>query len=141
MQMTEGSPAPAIRSLVSRYLDCFNAADFDGALGCYRLPFSWFFGPKVATVATCEKFLAMMTRTRDGLVDQGLGHSALMDCTVRMLGPGAALAGVAVSRRFADGTEMELTGGTYHVHNDGEGWRLTSFVSHPLDEIVPGIKG
>lgn len=73
---------------------------------------------------------------RADLAGQGFERSELISCTVRMLGPHAALAGVEVGRHFANGREMQVTGGTYIVHDNGEGWRLTSIIGHPIDEIV-----
>lgn len=131
---------PAIRALVEHYLDRFNRSDFQGALACYHLPFTWFFGASSFSVATPHEFLATMAKMKGKLVAGGLGRSDLQDLTIRMLGESAALAGVAVSRRRADGSELELTGGSYLVHDQGEGWRLAAFVGHPLEQIVPGEK-
>jgi ketosteroid isomerase-like protein len=136
--MMESGQAIAIRRLIETYLDRFNAADFTAAMACYRLPFTWFFGAREFTVATPEKFVSTMTKMNAKLVTDGLGESVLRGCTVRMLGDSAALAGVKVSRIRPDGTELELTGGTYLVHDRGDGWRLAAFVGHRLDDIILG---
>ncbi len=138
--MDKDEAASAIRSLLSRYIELFNAADFETALACYHLPFSWLVGPTVATAFTPEDFVTRMTGMRADLAGQGLERSELVSCTVRMLGAHAALAGVEVARHFAAGRETEVTGGTYIVHNDGSGWRLTSIIGHPIEEIVSRAK-
>lgn len=131
-------PAPQqIEALVARYIDAFNADDFEAAFTCYRMPFTWMFGPKAVSVATREEFLETMRKTKGALRREGLSHSKLLSVTVRMLGQFAALAGVEVTRVLADGSEMQRTGGTYLVHHDGEGWRLVVNTTHPLDAIVP----
>lgn len=73
---------------------------------------------------------------RADLAGQGFERSELISCTVRMLGPDAALAGVEVGRHFGNGRAVQETGGTYIVHHNGERWRLASIIGHPIDEIV-----
>jgi hypothetical protein len=127
----------AIRSLMARYIDLFNAADFETAVReCYNLPFSWLVGPAIDTTSTPAEFVARMSSMRANLAEQGLKCSELLNCTVRMLSPNAGLAGVEVARHYTDGRSPEVSGGTYIAHNDGRGWRLTSFIGHPINEIV-----
>lgn len=130
--------AAAIEALVARYIDSFNTDDFETALTCYRLPFTWLFGSKAVTVSTPEEFLATMRKTKSALRGDGLSRSRLLGVTVRMLGDHSALAGIEVTRVLEDGSEMHRTGGTYLVHNDGENWRLVANVSHSAQAIVPG---
>lgn len=126
-----------VRSLMARYIDLFNAADFETALReCYNLPFSWMVGPAIDTASTPQEFVTRMSGMRASLADQGLTHSELVSCTVRMLGADAALAGVEVARHYTDGRSPEVSGGTYVAHNDGSGWRLTSLIGHPVGDIV-----
>ncbi|HEY6870963.1 MAG TPA: hypothetical protein VI199_14505 [Novosphingobium sp.] len=135
--MSEADPKAAIRTLLARYIELFNAADFETALQeCYYLPFSWLVGPAIDSVDTPAAFVARMAAMRAALGDQGLDHSELVACTVRMLGPDAGLAGVEVARHYKDGRKPEVTGGTYVAHNDGTGWRLTSLIGHPVADIV-----
>ena len=134
--MLEDKSATAIRALLQRYIDLFNAGDFETALDSYYLPFSWLVGPSIATAFTPDEFITKMNAMRAGLVEQGFERSELIACTVRMLGAHGALAGVEVARHFMNGRDVELTGGTYIVHNNGEGWRLTNIIGHPIDEIV-----
>lgn len=135
--MTEADAKAAIRALMARYIELFNAADFATALEeGYRLPFSWLVGPAIDTVTTPEAFVTRMSGMRATLGDQGLERSELLACTVRMLGENAGLAGVEVARHYKDGRPPELTCGTYVAHNDGSGWRLTSLIGHPVSDIV-----
>jgi ketosteroid isomerase-like protein len=131
--------AIAVRLLIERYIASFNASDFEVAMACYRLPFTWFYGSGAPTVSSRDEFIAIMTKTKKKLVVAGLGQSLLIDCTVRMLGDQAAMAGVTVSRTRFDGSELERTGGSYLVYDKGDGWHLAAFVDHPLDQIIPGI--
>ncbi|MDO7833442.1 hypothetical protein Q4610_00115 [Sphingobium sp. HBC34] len=134
--MAENQSVTEISSLLHHYIDLFNAADFETALASYHLPFSWLVGPIVATAFTPDDFITRMTAMRSGLAEQGFERSELVSCTVRMLGPDAALAGVEVVRHFAGDRAAEVTGGTYIAHNDGAGWRLTSIIGHPIADIV-----
>lgn len=118
------------RGLIERYLDRFNEADFEGALACYFLPFTWFFDPVPFTVATAEQFISAMRTSKAKLVETGLGHTQMTGCGVRLLDRHAALAEVSVSRRRVDGSELEPAGGTYLLLDRGDGWRLASFVEH-----------
>ncbi len=129
--------AREVEALVARYIDCFNADDFEGAMTCYRLPFTWYFGPKSVTVSTPGEFLETMRKTKAALVKDGLSRSKLLGMTVRSLGRFAALAGVEVTRVLTDGSEMQRTAGTYFVHDDGTGWRLAINWTHSLDAIIP----
>lgn len=129
--------AEAIGALVSRYIDAFNADDFDAALTCYRLPFTWLFGSKAVTVSTPEDFLATMRKTKGALREDGLSKSKLLGVTVRMLGNHSAVAGVEVTRVLEDGSEMQRTGGTYLVHHDGENWRFVANTAHALEALIP----
>lgn len=135
--MIEEDSKAAVRSLLARYIDLFNAADFETALrDCYNLPFSWLVGPAIDTVTTSEAFVTRMSAMRANLAAQGLSHSELLSCTVRMLGADAALAGVEVARHYTDDRPPEVTGGTYVVHSNGNEWRMTSLVAHPVGDIV-----
>ena len=134
------TPAPRaddVRALVERYIDLFNADDFDAAFDCYRMPFTWLFGSRAVTVTSRDEFLAMMTSTKAALVARGLGRSRLLGVTVRMMEDHVALAGTAIMRMRADGSELEELGGTYMVHHDGSKWRLVGQATHPVDAIVP----
>lgn len=135
--MTGQQAEAAIGTLMHRYIDLFNIADFERALTeCYHLPFSWLVGQSVDTVLTPAHFVARMAGMRSGLADNGLERSELLDCTVRMMGPDAALAGVKVARHYTDGREPEISAATYVAHHDGQGWRLTSLIAHPVDALV-----
>ena len=121
---TDAAPEEEIRTLIERYIGHFNAQEFEAALTCYRLPFTWLFGEPAATAATPEQFLDMMRRSRADLVAKGLARSELRSVTVRMLSEHVALAGVVVSRLRSDSSELEALGGTYLVHRGKKGWRL-----------------
>lgn len=136
-EMVVGNAENAVKSLMSRYIDLFNADDFTTAVEeCFNLPFSWLVGAAIDTVTTKQAFVERMSGMRAGLADQGFERSDLVGCTVRMLGANAALAGVEVARHYADKRPVEITGGTYVVHNDGTQWRLTSLIGHPVSDIV-----
>lgn len=126
-----------VKSLMSRYIDLFNADDFATAVDeCYNLPFSWLVGSAIDSVTTKQAFVERMSVMRAALAEQGFERSDLVGCTVRMLGANAALAGVEVARHYADNRPIEVTGGTYVAHNDGSKWKLTSLIGHPVSDIV-----
>lgn len=131
------SVAQEIDGLVHRYIERFNAGDFDGASECYRLPFTWLFGSNAVTVSTPEEFLAMMETTKAALVKKGLSHSELLETTVHQLDEHIALVGTKVVRVRTDGTRGGVLAGTYLVHNDDSGWRFVTQFSHPIDAIMP----
>lgn len=135
--MIEQDSKAAIQSLMARYIDLFNAADFETAVReCYNLPFSWLVGPAIDTTSSSPEFVARMSGMRANLAEQGLKCSELLNCTVRMLSPNAGLAGVTVARHYTDGRPSEVSGGTYVAHSDGNDWRLTSFIAHPIENII-----
>lgn len=138
--MTDPDRSAEGRSLIERYLDRFNESDFEAALACYNLPFTWFFDATPFCVTTQEQFVSTMRATKGKLVRDGLDHSSLIDCSVRMVGAHAAFAEVTVSRRRADGSEMEVAGGTYLLHDRGNGWRLAAFVGHPPAKDMAGTE-
>lgn len=126
-----------VSALFERYIALFNADDFDAAFDCYRLPFTWLYGPKAVTVASRAEFVEMMTATKAALVKKGLGKSRLLGITVRVMEAHVALAGVAVMRQDTDGRDLEEVGGTYMVHDDGTGWRFVGQAAHPVTAIAP----
>lgn len=126
-----------ISSLVKRYIESFNAQDFDTALTCYRLPFTWLFGPRAITAATPEQFFELMKQSWSDLGAKGLSASQLDSTTVRLLSDNAALAGVVVTRRRTDGSAIAKLGATYLVHRGKDGWRLVANATHPLEAIIP----
>ncbi|SKB79615.1 hypothetical protein SAMN06295937_101936 [Sphingopyxis flava] len=135
--MVAGKAEGEVKSLMSRYIDLFNADDFaTAAEECYNVPFSWLVGPTIDSVTTRQAFVERMSGMRASLAEQGFERSDLVGCTVRMLGADAALAGVEVARHYADKRPPEVTGGTYVAHNDGRGWRLTCLIGHPVSDIV-----
>lgn len=135
--MAKEDQTGAVASLLAWYIDLFNAGDFETAASeCYNLPFSWLVGRSLDTAMNEQAFVARMAAMRAGLADQGFERSELVACTVRMLGPDAALAGVTVARHYTDKRTPEVTAGTYVVHNDGDRWRLTSLIGHPVEDIV-----
>lgn len=133
--MVEDMSIAAIKRLLDDYMRLFSAGAFEAALAHYHLPFSWLVGPSFATAVTPEQFIAKMTAMRDGLVAQGFERTELVSCTVRLLGPDAALAGIEIARHFVDG-RVEGSGGTYLLHRDGAAWRLVSIIAHPVEAIV-----
>lgn len=135
--MTADGAEAQVEALVRRYIDAFNAGDFEAALACYRLPFTWFFGAKAVTVSSRDEFLSMMAKTKQALVREGLARSELTSTTVRTIGPHIALAGLIVTRVHAGGGEMERMAATYLVHNDGESWRLAANFMHPEAAMIP----
>lgn len=135
--MPDAARSAEVEALVRRYVDLFNANDFEAAFECYRMPFTWLFGSRAVTVTSRQEFLEMMTATKATLVKKGLGKSSLIDVTVRMMDEHAALAGTAVIRTRVDGTPLETIGGTYMVHDDGRGWRLAGQMAHPPAAIAP----
>lgn len=135
--MSADGRAAQVEALVRRYIDLFNADDFEAAFDCYRMPFTWLIGPRAVTVGSREEFLAICTATKASLVKKGLGSSRLVQLTVRMMDEHVALAGTAVVRTRADGTELKTVGGTYMVHDDGSGWRLVGQGTHSPDAIAP----
>lgn len=137
--MTENNPVGAVSALLHRYIELFNAGDFKTAVDSYYLPFSWLVGPAISTAFTADEFVTKMNAMRGGLVEQGFERSELTSCTVRMLGEQAALADVEVARHFKGG-RVEMTGGTYVVYKNGDNWKLTNIIGHPLDEIVGKAK-
>lgn len=139
MNVTPHKPeAPSqIEALVERYFAAFNARDYEAALECYYLPFTWLFGSHAVSVVTREDFLTTMAKTSADLRAKGLANSELHGVTVRMLGEKAALAGIVTSRRDADGNELQHLGASYLVQKGRDGWRLVANVSHPVEAIVP----
>jgi hypothetical protein len=135
--MSDVSGSREVEALLHRYIDLFNAEDFEAAFECYRMPFTWLFGATAVTVTSRDEFLAMMTASKASLRKKGLGKSRLTKVIVRMMDEHVALAGVAVVRVRPDGSELETIGGTYMVHNDGQGWRLVGHGTHSVDAIVP----
>lgn len=135
--MTEQGHSATFHALMQRYIDLFNASDFETALSeCYLLPFSWLVGPNISTALSPADFVAHLSTMRAGLADDGLERSELLGCTVRMMGPNVALVGVEVARHYADGREAEVSGGTYVAHGNGENWRLALLIAHPIEDIV-----
>ena len=132
-----GAASAQVEELVSRYINAFNAGDFEAALECYRLPFTWFFGAKSVTVSSREEFLTTMAKTKQALIKEGLAASKLISTTVRMMGDHMATAGLIVTRVYADGREMQRTAATYLVHNDGGQWRLATNFMHPEAALIP----
>ena len=128
-----------IRSLIERYIGHFNAQEFEAALSCYRLPFTWLFGEPAATAATPEEFLSMMRRSSSELRAKGLARSVLRSTTVRLLSDHVALAGVVVARLGSDDSELASLGGTYLVHKGKEGWQLVAYGAHAIEAIVPAM--
>jgi hypothetical protein len=129
--MSASADKDAIAALVIRYLGCFNAADFETAFACYRMPFTWLFGAHAASVASREAFMEMMRKSKAGLARQGLAESRLVDIAVNLRSEHVALASLTVDRLRLDGTVLERISGAYLVHNDGGGWRLAAYWSDP----------
>lgn len=126
-----------VTALIERYIKLFNERDFEAALDCYHIPFTWLFDDKAVSVGTGDEFLAMMKKTRQMLDDRGLSHSELVSTTVRILSDHVALAGVEVVRHNADGSSDRPIGGTYLVHRSRDGWRLVAHGSHDPVATVP----
>lgn len=135
--ISSGSAAQ-VAALVSCYVGLFSACDFVAASGCYRLPFTWFFGARPITVSTAESLVALLRQSRERLAERGLSESRLVEVNIHMLGHHAALAGTLVARIRADGSEIERIAGTYLVHHDGSDWRLAANVTHPVGDGVAG---
>ncbi|MBB4614298.1 nuclear transport factor 2 family protein [Novosphingobium taihuense] len=135
--MSEADSKTALRALMERYFELFNASDFGTALSeCYNLPFSWLVGPAADTVLTPEAFVARMSAMRSSLADAGLTYSELLDTKVRMMGPNAALIGVVTARHYGNGKASEVSGATYVAHLGDKGWRLALLIAHPVQDIV-----
>lgn len=133
---TANNPA-AVRALIDRYMELFNAADFETAVHeCYTLPFSWLLGRAMDTVTDEDAFVKRMAGMRAALAEDGLDRSDLTACSIRMMGNDAALIGVEVARRYHDGRDAEMSAATYVAHHDGAAWRLAMLIAHSADAIV-----
>ena len=127
----------AIDALIDRYNACFNRQDFEGALACYALPFTWIFSKARVSVSDEQQFLDTMRATTGRLRAKGLARSVFAEKHVRLLDAHVAVASTLCIRYRADGTEMERVAGTYFLHENEGGWKLIACAGHPPETMLP----
>ena len=125
-----------IRSLVQRYIDVFNAADFEACAECYRFPLSFITPAGVSVLASREEFLAMWHKNHAALVAQGWARSTLDETHVRLLDANLAFGSIKVTRLSGDGSVMETAGGVYTLRKGREGWKIVANVMQDVGNML-----
>lgn len=125
-----------IRSLVQRYIDVFNAGDFEACAECYRFPLTFITPAGVSVLASREEFLAMWRKTHAALVAQGWARSTLDETHVHLLDANLAFASIQVTRLRGDGSVMEAAGGVYTLRKGREGWKIVANVMQDVGNLL-----
>ncbi|WP_101947453.1 hypothetical protein [Mycobacterium sp. 3519A] len=127
--------ADAVGRWIDEYLSSFAACargdgDMASLLGHFGVPMVITTDEGVVTLMTDDEAAAVMQSQLDGLRALGFHHSQVLQSEVTMLNATSAVYRATLSRRNADGDEIDCPTVTYVVTDDVAGPRIVLLAAH-----------
>ncbi|MEM7024645.1 MAG: nuclear transport factor 2 family protein [Pseudomonadota bacterium] len=112
-----------VDELYARYLEAWNARDFEGVAACYTEPAMFVLPTGAVSLPDRPALVALLKKLFAGLEADGFSHSTIGAVGARACGEGLAIADARDVRRLrADGSTIEVIDGHYVLRKDEGSW-------------------
>lgn len=126
-----------VEELYARYLEVWNARDFEGVARCFSEPAMFVLPTAAVSLPDRAAVVALLQKVFAGLEANGFSHSTIGGVTARACGEGLAIVDARDVRRLrADGSAIEVIDGHCVLRKEQGAWMFTTVVT-----CAPGWQG